>query len=137
MSSPDHSTVDAIVLAGTHDSLVVEYQGRRLGKAFLPLGGCSLVGRVVQELLVARGVGRVFVAGPTEFLEESLAILSARQRGRVEIVAENPSQEQQSRCRVFLQDILGFYAEDLSSSSTYPFPLQMKRKIRMGNRERP
>ncbi|RLB59954.1 MAG: hypothetical protein DRI34_00065 [Deltaproteobacteria bacterium] len=91
MSSPDHSTVDAIVLAGTHDSLVVEYQGRRLGKAFLPLGGCSLVGRVVQELLVARGVGRVFVAGPTEFLEESLAILSARQRGRVEIVAEGPT----------------------------------------------
>ena len=64
------SPLDAIVLAGTDDNPRRMIQGQN--KAFLELGGETLVRRVVEALLNTPAVGRVFVVGPAERLRQTL-----------------------------------------------------------------
>lgn len=68
--------LDAIVLAGTDDNPKRMIQGQN--KAFLEIGGRTLVRRVAEALLEARSIGQVFVVGPLERLEPALAGLSSR-----------------------------------------------------------
>jgi molybdopterin-guanine dinucleotide biosynthesis protein A len=62
--------LDAIVLAGTDDNPRRMIQGQN--KAFLEIGGKALVRRVVEALLAAGSVGRIFIVGPTERLRAAL-----------------------------------------------------------------
>ncbi len=62
--------LDAIVLAGTDTNPRRMIQGQN--KAFLEVGGRTLVRRVVDALLNSRTVGRLFVVGPTERLRTVL-----------------------------------------------------------------
>ncbi|MBT8064381.1 MAG: NTP transferase domain-containing protein, partial [Gammaproteobacteria bacterium] len=70
MSSSDTATLDAIVLAGTDDNPRRMIQGQN--KAFLEIGGRSLVERAVSALLAAESIGQVFVVGPVERLQQAL-----------------------------------------------------------------
>ena len=63
--------LDAIVLAGTDSNPRRLIQGRN--KAFLEIGGGTLVRRVVDSLREAVSVGQIFVVGPVERLREVLA----------------------------------------------------------------
>ena len=68
--------LDAIVLAGTDDNPRRMIQGQN--KAFLDIGGQTLVRRVVEALLGAGSVARIFVVGPASRLENALNGLSER-----------------------------------------------------------
>lgn len=68
--------LDAIVLAGTDDNPRRMIKGQN--KAFLEVGAKPLVRRVVEALLEADTVGRVFVVGPLERLQVALAGLPER-----------------------------------------------------------
>jgi GTP:adenosylcobinamide-phosphate guanylyltransferase len=68
--------LDAIVLAGTDDNPRRMIQGQN--KAFLEIGGETLVRRVAQALLEAAAVGQVFVVGPSERLRRVLGDLGER-----------------------------------------------------------
>lgn len=70
------SLLDAIVLAGTDDNPRRMIRGQN--KAFLEIGGQTLVRRVVDALLQAATVGQVFVVGPSERLRAVLADLPER-----------------------------------------------------------
>lgn len=70
--------LDAIVLAGTDGNPHRLIAGRN--KAFLDMGGRSLVRITVEALLKAHAVDRVFVVGPVEDLERELNDLSSRVR---------------------------------------------------------
>lgn len=63
--------VDAIVLAGTHKNPDRLVRGRN--KALLDIEGRALVRHVVDALTGARTIGRVFVVGPQQELEDVLA----------------------------------------------------------------
>lgn len=67
------SPLDAIVLAGTDDNPRRMIRGQN--KAFLEIGGQTLVRRVVDAVLQAATVGQVFVVGPSERLRAVLADL--------------------------------------------------------------
>ncbi len=67
--------LDAIVLAGTDSNPRRMILGKN--KAFLELGGQNLVRRVVQALLDASSIGKVFVVGPEVRLREALEGLPA------------------------------------------------------------
>jgi len=69
------SPLDAIVLAGTDSNPRRMILGKN--KAFLELGGQILVRRVVQALLDASSIGKVFVVGPADRLREALDGLPA------------------------------------------------------------
>jgi len=73
-SSPGHAgyaePLDAIVLAGTDRRPERLIAGRN--KAFLEVGGRLLVRRVVEALLAASSVDRIFVVGPASELEKVL-----------------------------------------------------------------
>jgi len=64
------SPLDAIVLAGKDSNPRRMILGKN--KAFLELGGQTLVRRVVQALLDASSIGKVFVVGPEVRLREAL-----------------------------------------------------------------
>lgn len=83
MATPDSaqapaypSPLDAIVLAGTDDNPRRMIRGQN--KAFLEIGGQTLVRRVVDALLQAATIGQVFVVGPSERLRAVLADLPER-----------------------------------------------------------
>ncbi|MBT8058889.1 MAG: nucleotidyltransferase family protein [Gammaproteobacteria bacterium] len=82
MSSSDTATLDAIVLAGTDDNPRRMIQGQN--KAFLEIGGRSLVERAVSALLAAESIGQVFVVGPVERLQQALG----PRGGRVSLVPQ-------------------------------------------------
>ncbi|MGD8377139.1 MAG: nucleotidyltransferase family protein, partial [Acidobacteriota bacterium] len=67
-------SVDAVVVAGTHQNPRHLIRGRN--KAFVALNGRLLVHGVVEALLEARTVDRVFVVGPVEELRRALAPLA-------------------------------------------------------------
>ena len=64
------SPLDAIVLAGTDDNPRRMIQGQN--KAFLEIGGRTLVRRMVDALMEARSIGQVFVVGPAHRLRQAL-----------------------------------------------------------------
>lgn len=68
--------LDAIVLAGSDDNPRRMIQGQN--KAFLEIGGRSLVERAVSALLAAETIGQVFVVGPVERLERVLGARDSR-----------------------------------------------------------
>lgn len=70
------SPLDAIVLAGTDDNPRRMIRGQN--KAFLEIGGQTLVRRVVEALLQAATIGQVFVVGPSERLRAVLGGLPER-----------------------------------------------------------
>jgi GTP:adenosylcobinamide-phosphate guanylyltransferase len=67
--------MDAIVLAGTHSNPRRLINGRN--KAFLEIDGRPLVRHVVDALVDARRVRRIYVVGPTEELTPLLADVDA------------------------------------------------------------
>jgi GTP:adenosylcobinamide-phosphate guanylyltransferase len=68
--------LDAIVLAGTDDNPRRMIRGQN--KAFLEIGGQTLVRRVAEALLEAASVSQVFVVGPSERLRRVLGDLGER-----------------------------------------------------------
>ena len=78
--------LDAIVLAGTDVNPRRMIQGQN--KAFLEIGGCTLVRRVAEALLEASSVGRLFVVGPAERLRGVLGDVPEYAAGRVAIVEQ-------------------------------------------------
>jgi GTP:adenosylcobinamide-phosphate guanylyltransferase len=76
------SPLDAIVLAGTDDNPRRMIRGQN--KAFLEIGGKTLVRRVAEALLQAATIGQVFVVGPSERLRRVLGDLG----GRITIVEQ-------------------------------------------------
>ena len=78
--------LDAVVLAGTHQNPNRLIAGRN--KAFLEVGGEILVRYVVNALVEAESIDQIFVVGPSEELQKSLAGISPRvniiaQRGKM------------------------------------------------------
>lgn len=63
--------IDAIVLAGTDSNPKRMIEGQN--KAFLEVGGDILVRRVVNALVQAQSIGKVFVVGPGNRLRDALA----------------------------------------------------------------
>jgi molybdopterin-guanine dinucleotide biosynthesis protein A len=78
--------LDAIVLAGTDANPRRMIQGQN--KAFLEIGGRTLVRRVVDALLQASSVGRLFVVGPADRLRGVLGDLPEFAGGRVVVVEQ-------------------------------------------------
>ncbi len=76
------SSLDAIILAGTDDNPRRMIRGQN--KAFLQIGGHTLVRGVVDALLEAGTIGQVFVVGPEERLHDTLDELTSQ----VEIVPQ-------------------------------------------------
>jgi len=74
--------LDAVVLAGTHQNPNRLIAGRN--KAFLEVGGEILIRYVVNALVNATSIDRIFVVGPADELHEALEGLSPR----VEIIAQ-------------------------------------------------
>jgi len=74
--------LDAVVLAGTDGNPKRLIAGRN--KAFLEVGGKKLVRYVVDALLAAENIGKVFVVGPAAELLEVLVGYS----GRVQVIAQ-------------------------------------------------
>ena len=74
--------LDAVVLAGTDGNPRRLIAGRN--KAFLEVGGKKLIRYVVDALLAADNIGRVFVVGPATDLLEVLEGHS----GRVRVIAQ-------------------------------------------------
>ena len=74
--------LDAVVLAGTHQNPNLLIAGRN--KAFLEVGGEILIRYVVNALVNATSIDRIFVVGPADELNEVLEGLSPR----VEIIAQ-------------------------------------------------
>lgn len=70
--------LDAVVLAGTHQNPKRLIAGRN--KAFLKVGGKVLIQYVVDALLDAERVGRIFVVGPAEELLAELTGYSSKVR---------------------------------------------------------
>ncbi len=70
--------LDAIVLAGTHQNPKRLIAGRN--KAFLKVGGKVLIRHVVNALIEAERIGKIFVVGPADELAEELSGISARVR---------------------------------------------------------
>ena len=68
--------LDAVVLAGTDDNPKRMILGQN--KAFLEIANKTLVRHVVEALLAAESVGRVFVVGPLDRLEMALGGISPR-----------------------------------------------------------
>lgn len=68
--------LDAIVLAGSDENPRRKIQGQN--KAFLDIGGTTLVRRVVDALLYSESVAHVFVVGPLDRLEAVLGGMSPR-----------------------------------------------------------
>lgn len=68
--------LDAIVLAGTDDNPRRRIKGQN--KAFLEIGGRTLVRRMVDTLLQAARVGQVFVVGPSGRLQKVVGDLGER-----------------------------------------------------------
>lgn len=66
-----HLPLDAIVLAGTDSNPKRLIQGRN--KAFLELGGQTLIRRVVDALAESASIGQIFVVGPAEPLRQALS----------------------------------------------------------------
>jgi molybdopterin-guanine dinucleotide biosynthesis protein A len=66
--------LDAIVLAGTDDNPRRMILGQN--KAFLQIGGKSLVRRAVEALQAAESIGRIYVVGPRQQLAAVLGDLS-------------------------------------------------------------
>lgn len=66
----EHGPLDAIVLAGTDSNPRRMIMGQN--KAFLEIGGQTLVQRVVAALQRASTIGQVFVVGPAERLRKAL-----------------------------------------------------------------
>jgi GTP:adenosylcobinamide-phosphate guanylyltransferase len=62
--------LDAIVLAGTDSNPKRMIEGQN--KAFLEVGGQVLVRRVVEALLGASAIGKIFVVGPEDRLRKTL-----------------------------------------------------------------
>jgi GTP:adenosylcobinamide-phosphate guanylyltransferase len=62
--------LDAIVLAGTDSNPKRMIKGQN--KAFLEVGGQVLVRRVVEALLAASSIGKIFVVGPEDRLRKTL-----------------------------------------------------------------
>jgi len=78
--------LDAVVLAGTHINARRLICGRN--KAFLKVGGQRLVRYVVDALIAAKAIDRVFVVGPADELREELGDATPRvsiiaQRGKM------------------------------------------------------
>ncbi len=78
--------VDAVVLAGTHQNPKRLIAGRN--KAFLEVGGQVLIRYVINALMKAESIARIFVVGPLEELSEELADFPANvhviaQRGKM------------------------------------------------------
>jgi GTP:adenosylcobinamide-phosphate guanylyltransferase len=67
------SPIDAIVLAGTDDNPRRMIQGEN--KAFLKMGGETLILRVVRALQDASSIGQIFVVGPTQRLSAALGTI--------------------------------------------------------------
>jgi GTP:adenosylcobinamide-phosphate guanylyltransferase len=63
--------IDAIVLAGTDSNPKRMIEGQN--KAFLEVGGDILVRRVVEALVQAQTIGKIFVVGPGDRLRDALA----------------------------------------------------------------
>ncbi len=63
--------IDAIVLAGTHNDPSRWIEGRN--KAFLEVGGRSLLQHVIDALLGAQSIADIFVVGPAEELRAASA----------------------------------------------------------------
>ncbi|NOR18636.1 MAG: NTP transferase domain-containing protein [Xanthomonadales bacterium] len=63
--------LDAVVLAGTHQNPKRLIAGRN--KAFLKVGGQVLIRYVIDALVEAESIGRIFVVGPFEELSRELA----------------------------------------------------------------
>ena len=63
--------IDALVLSGTHQNPRRLVNGRN--KAFLEIGGRPLVRHVVDALVGAEEIDRIFVVGPADELREVLA----------------------------------------------------------------
>lgn len=74
--------LDAVVLAGTHQNAKRLIAGRN--KAFLEVGGEILVRYVVKALVDAATIDQIFVVGPPEDLQKTLAGFSPR----VKIIAQ-------------------------------------------------
>ncbi len=79
---------DAIVLAGTYDSLFVEVGGNPVAKPFLELGGLPLVVRTVDALLRAEGIREVFVVGERAALDEALECRAGQAAGRLHVMQQ-------------------------------------------------
>jgi GTP:adenosylcobinamide-phosphate guanylyltransferase len=78
--------LDAVVLAGTHQNPKRLITGRN--KAFLEVGGQTLIRYVINALLAAEQIDQVFVVGPVEDLLHELAGYPSRvhviaQRGKM------------------------------------------------------
>lgn len=63
--------LDAVVLAGTHQNPKRLITGRN--KAFLEVGGQALIRYVINALVEAESIDRIFVVGPFEELSKELA----------------------------------------------------------------
>ena len=74
-TASDTHVLDAIVLAGTHNNPRRLVMGRN--KAFLEIGGRPLVRHVVDALVEAQRVRRIYVVGPTEELTPLLSDVDA------------------------------------------------------------
>ena len=74
--------LDAIVLAGTHQNSKRLIAGRN--KAFLKVGGQLLFRYVVDALVGAKSIDRIFVVGPAQELQKELAGLAPK----VQIIAQ-------------------------------------------------
>jgi GTP:adenosylcobinamide-phosphate guanylyltransferase len=74
--------LDAVVLAGTHQNPKRLIAGRN--KAFLEVGGQVLIRYVINALVEAKTIDKVFVVGPYEELSEELADYPAE----VQVIAQ-------------------------------------------------
>jgi GTP:adenosylcobinamide-phosphate guanylyltransferase len=63
--------LDAVVLAGTHQNPKRLIEGRN--KAFLELGGQVLIRYVINALVEAKSIDKIFVVGPDEELSKELS----------------------------------------------------------------
>jgi hypothetical protein len=88
MSSMNCKKIDAVVLAGTHNTLMVEQNGERVPKPYLRLGGEPLVHYVCRVLARVPGLERLVVVGDPLRLRAVFSEADARWQARLVLVEE-------------------------------------------------
>jgi molybdopterin-guanine dinucleotide biosynthesis protein A len=77
-----------VVLAGSRGTRLFEVEGKQVPKPHLVVGGQPLVRWVVQAVLAAGRVGKIYVVGQVDLLKESLAGLDRDHPDRLRLIEE-------------------------------------------------
>jgi len=133
MSSMNCEKIDAVVLAGTHNTLVVEQSGECIPKPYLKLGGEPLVHYVCRVLARVPVLNRLVVVGDLSRLAAVFSNADAGLQARLSLVEEGRG-ILENLWRAFVRCLLpahGYSGPELEVSRLADLPQELFRDERL------